>query len=52
MKGECVMRYDNEREMGDHRHKRGVGEPFAVTSLEAPCDAFQTDMERMLERTL
>lgn len=51
--GECVLRYDNERGKGDHRHVRGPGgeveEPIAFTTLEALYDAFQADMERMLE---
>ncbi len=47
--GECVLRYDNERRKGDHRHMEGIEEPITFTSLEAPCDAFQADMERMLE---
>lgn len=49
MKGECVLRCDNDREKGDHRHIGGVEEPFTLTSLEALHDAFQADMERMLE---
>ena len=47
--GECVLRYDNERGKGDHRHIGGVEEPMTFTSLEALYDAFQTDMERILE---
>lgn len=47
--GECVLRYDNERGKGDHRHIGGVEEPITFTSLEALYDAFQADMERMLE---
>lgn len=46
--GECVLRYDNERGKGDHRHVEGREEPVAFTSLEALYDAFQVDMERML----
>ncbi len=49
--GECVLRYDNERRKGDHRHIGSIEEPVTCTSLEASCDAFQADMERMLERT-
>lgn len=47
--GECVLRYDNERRKGDHRHIGGIEEPITFTSLEALYDAFQADMERMLE---
>ncbi|MEM7642161.1 MAG: DUF6516 family protein [Pseudomonadota bacterium] len=47
--GECVLRYDNERGKGDHRHVRGIEEPITVTTLEALYDAFQADMRRILE---
>jgi len=46
--GECVMRYDNERGKGDHRHLRDREEPIEFTTLEALFDAFQADMERIL----
>ncbi|WP_182551721.1 toxin-antitoxin system TumE family protein [Phyllobacterium myrsinacearum] len=44
----CVLRYDNERGKGDHRHTGNTEEPIEFTSLEALYDAFQADMERML----
>ena len=47
--GECVLRYDNERGKGDHRHMGGREEAFEFTSLEALFDAFHADMERMLK---
>ncbi|MBD9450263.1 hypothetical protein IB244_01520 [Rhizobium sp. RHZ02] len=46
--GECVLRYDNERGKGDHRHLGNREEAIEFTSLEALYDAFQADMERML----
>ena len=46
--GECVLRYDNERGKGDHRHSGNREEAIEFTSLEALYDAFQADMERML----
>jgi hypothetical protein len=46
--GECVMRYDNERGKGDHRHVGDLEEPIKFTTLEALFDAFQADMERIL----
>jgi len=49
MNGECVLRYDNERGKGDHRHIGGIEELITFTSLEALYDAFQADMKRMLE---
>ncbi len=49
MNGECVLRYDNERGKGDHRHIGGVEEPITFTSLEALYDAFQADIKRILQ---
>jgi hypothetical protein len=46
--GECVMRYDNERGKGDHRHLGDLEEPIEFTTLEALFDGFQADMERIL----
>lgn len=46
--GHCVMRYDNERGKGDHRHVGSLEEPFEFTTLEALLDAFSADMERIL----
>ena len=48
MRGECILRYDNERGKGDHRHIGEREEPFAFTTLEALLTAFERDMERML----
>jgi hypothetical protein len=45
--GECVMRYDNERGKGDHRHLGDLEESIEFTTLEALFDAFQADMERI-----
>lgn len=44
----CVLRYDNERGKGDHRHIGDREEPILSTTLEALFDAFQADMERIL----
>ena len=46
--GECILRYDNERGKGDHRHMGDLEEAIKFTSLEALYDAFYADMERML----
>ncbi|KNY36167.1 DUF6516 family protein [Agrobacterium sp. SUL3] len=48
VRGECVLRYDNERGKGDHRHMDGHEDAIAFTRLEALFDAFQADMERIL----
>jgi hypothetical protein len=47
--GECVLRYDNERGKGDHRHIQGREEPIAFTSLSALLAAFKADAERILK---
>ncbi|WIM11310.1 DUF6516 family protein [Enhydrobacter sp.] len=47
--GVCVLRYDNERGKGGHRHLGDSDETIAFTSLEALFDAFQADMERILK---
>ena len=46
--GECVLRYDNERGKGDHRHMGDREEAIEFASLDALFDAFHADMERML----
>ncbi|QCI99171.1 DUF6516 family protein [Agrobacterium larrymoorei] len=46
--GECVLRYDNERGKGDHRHIDGQEQPIVFLGLEELFEAFQTDMERIL----
>lgn len=45
----CVLRYDNERGKGDHRHVNGSEEPIEFTDLRALLRAFRQDMERLLE---
>lgn len=46
--GECILRYDNERGKGDHRHIGTQEEPFDFTTLEDLFDAFASDMRRLL----
>jgi hypothetical protein len=48
VRGECVLRYDNERGKGDHRHLGSNEEPISFVSLEALMDAFFEDMERII----
>lgn len=33
VRGDCVLRYDNERGKGDHHHIREREEPFEFTTL-------------------
>lgn len=46
--GVCVMRYDNERGKGDHRHIEGREEPVRFTTMNAVFEAFLADVERIL----
>lgn len=48
VRGECVLRYDNERGKGDHRHMNGREEEIDFTDLKALLRAFREDMERVL----
>lgn len=47
--GECVMRYDNERGKGDHRHIGTVEEPITFSTLDDLLLSFEQDMERILK---
>ena len=46
---EYVMRYDNERGKGGHRHLGGIEEPIEFTMLDASFDAFEADAGRIVE---
>lgn len=46
--GECVLRYDNERGKGDHRHIGDREEVIEFTTPEALFEAFEADMKRIL----
>ena len=43
--GVCVLRYDNERGKGDHRHVGGVERPYAFTTPEALLADFLSEVE-------
>ncbi len=47
VKDQCVLRYDNERGKGDHRHVGAVEEPITFTSLDDLLVAFERDRERI-----
>lgn len=47
--GECVMRYDNERGKGDHKHINGLEVKTTFTTLEKLLDDFVSDVERTLK---
>jgi hypothetical protein len=42
-----VLRYDNERGKGNHRHESGMETPYVFTTPDALADDFWADMTRM-----
>lgn len=44
--GRCLVRYDNERGKGDHRHLPASEEPYRFTTLRRLIEDFETDVER------
>lgn len=47
--GNCLVRYDNERGKGDHRHYGEREENYRFVSLERLLDDFEADVQRLLE---
>ncbi len=45
--GSCIVRYDNERGKGDHRHVGGREEAYPFSTLRTLIEDFETDIERM-----
>ncbi len=46
VRGECVVRYDNERGKGDHRHYGGSQKPYRFVSADRLMSDFDADRER------
>src|SRR6266568_8008849 len=46
VRGECVLRYDNEAGKGDHRHYGGKESAYAFTGPDKLTAAFQADIAR------
>lgn len=46
VRGECVLRYDNEIGKGDHRHFDGKESAYVFTTPEQLVVDFQHDIER------
>ncbi|WP_211259593.1 toxin-antitoxin system TumE family protein [Belnapia moabensis] len=42
--GECVVRYDNERGKGDHKHLAGRELPYTFTSVEQLLSDLEADV--------
>jgi hypothetical protein len=45
--GSCLVRYDNERGKGDHRHVGDEEEMYSFTTLLQLIEDFEADIERM-----
>ena len=43
----CLVRYDNERGKGDHRHYGGREESYSFVSVEQLVADFKADIERL-----
>ena len=48
--GRCVVRYDNERGKGDHRHADGKEEPYEFSTAEALLECFWRDVDEWRQR--
>jgi len=46
--GECVLRYDNERGKGDHKHEGDVESIYTFTTLSRLLSDFKADIARVL----
>jgi hypothetical protein len=44
--GQCVLRYDNERGKGDHRHTETTEEPYEFSTPDQLMVDFETDVAR------
>lgn len=47
--GRCLVRYDNERGKGDHRHEGEVETTYVFTTLERLVDDFIADVARLIK---
>ncbi|MEI6208501.1 MAG: DUF6516 family protein [Desulfuromonadales bacterium] len=45
--GECLIRYDNERGKGDHRHVQGKEESYNFSTVENLLNDFDHDVRRL-----
>ena len=46
--GECVLRYDNERGKGDHKHEGEDESDYLFTTLSQLLSDFKSDVRRVL----
>lgn len=45
--GQCIVRYDNERDKGDHKHYGNKETHYPFKSLEQLIQDFETDVRRL-----
>ena len=45
--GQCIVRYDNERDKGDHKHYGSEETYYPFKSLEQLIQDFETDVRRL-----
>jgi hypothetical protein len=45
--GQCLVRYDNERGKGDHRHVQDIEEPYNFITVETLLNDFDNDVRRL-----
>ena len=45
--GSCIVRYDNERGKGDHRHVADHEETYVFSTLHQLIEDFEAEIERM-----
>lgn len=48
--GACLVRYDNERGKGDHRHAANGEQPYVFTDLEGLFADFEKDVREALKK--
>lgn len=46
--GECILRYDNERGKGDHKHEGDSETDYVFTTLSQLLSDFKADVRRVL----
>lgn len=45
--GRCVVRYDNEKGKGDHRHYKNLKAPYRIINVEQLITDFLADIEKV-----
>jgi hypothetical protein len=50
VRGECVLRYDNESGKGDHYHSGKMESPYAFVSVDQLLDDFLAEVDRWKEK--